>query len=588
MLEGPLKQYFGYNEFRPNQKEIISACLEGKDVLAILPTGAGKSVCYQLPALLLNKTAVVISPLISLMQDQVIALARQNISAAFLNSSLPYNEVQFVIEHLSDYRLLYVAPERFSNPEFIESLQKIPISLFAIDEAHCISQWGHSFRTDYRQLSCLKRTFPQIPIIALTATATRDVEKDIAAELSLQNPFLVRASFDRPNLLLRTERATDVPTQLLLFLAKQPKVAGIIYASTRKTVDETHALLKKEGFQVMKYHAGLSDSERSQAQHAFVHGECPIIVATVAFGMGIHKPDIRYIVHLNMPRTIEQYYQEIGRAGRDGLASECLMFYSPKEALLYDHFLEQISDDNIRKLTKAKTGKITAFCNSRLCLRKQLLSYFGEHYLLPNCQNCDRCLKDEELADDTLTAQKILSCIYRLDRPFGIKHVIDILRGMKTKPILERGHDRLSTFQLMAEWTEEDLRDRIHALIDRGYLERSAEDYPVLRWTPLSRSAARGEVRVMLRKKQERAAKKVKKELIVDYDLSLFQKLSALRRSLALAAHVPAYVVFPDKTLTEMSRTFPKSRDEFIEINGVSVAKWEKYGSAFLQIIEDH
>ncbi len=587
-LEESLKVYFGYNEFRPYQKEIIAGCLNRKDVLAILPTGAGKSICYQLPALLLDGLAVVISPLISLMQDQVVSLAKNNVSAAFLNSSLPYDEIRSVMENLSNYKLLYVAPERFSNPEFLECLQRVSVSLFAIDEAHCISQWGHSFRTDYRQLSCLKRTFPTAPIIALTATATRDVEADICSQLSLQEPIVIRASFDRPNLALRIHSKNNPDSQLLAFLKKHSGASGIVYAATRKTVDETYALLQKEGFKAGKYHAGLSDSERASAQHAFIYEECPIIVATVAFGMGIHKPDIRFIVHMDMPRSIEQYYQEVGRAGRDGMPSECLMLYSPKEAKIYDRFSEQIEDSKVRRATRAKTEKMAALCSGHSCRRKSLLRYFGEEYLQSNCEGCDICLGEDDLVDETLSAQKILSCVYRLQRPFGINYVIDVLRGSKTKAILERGHDRLSTFRLMSECSEEDLRNLIHALIDKGYLERSNGEYPVLQWSALSRSAVRGEIKIMLRKKTSSARSVRSKANLIDYDKALFDQLSRLRSSFALATKVPAFVIFPNRTLIEMAQKLPATQEALLQINGVSLAKFKKYGGAFLQAICDY
>ena len=390
-LETPLKKFFGYNHFRPDQKEIVAALLEGKDVVAILPTGAGKSVCYQLPALLLPGIAVVISPLISLMQDQVVSLAKNDLPAVFLNSSLPYPELQSAMNNLSSYKLVYVAPERFSDPNFIRCLEGTPISLFAIDEAHCISQWGHSFRPEYRQLSILKQKFPSSPIVALTATATRDVQSDIISQLAMPDPLVVKASFDCPNLTLRIYRRTDRLSQVADFLSKHPNEAGIIYAATRNSVDEIHAALQKEGFKVGKYHAGLPDAERSQAQHDFVHGECLLMVATIAFGMGIHKPDIRFVIHVDMPKSIEQYYQEIGRAGRDGLPSECLMLYSPQEMRIYKFFLEQIADDIIRRTTETKTEKMYHLCRSTSCRRKELLRYFAEKYKETNCGNCDNC-----------------------------------------------------------------------------------------------------------------------------------------------------------------------------------------------------
>jgi len=585
-LEEPLKKLFGYNEFRPNQREIVAACLEGRDVLAILPTGSGKSICYQLPALLLPGLSVVISPLISLMQDQVVALAKNGLKAAFLNSSLPQSEMQFVMNHLEDYKLLYIAPERFANEEFIQLLRKVPISLFAIDEAHCISQWGHSFRPEYRKLSLLKESFPKIPIMALTATATEDVQTDIAAQLSMKNPFVVRASFDRPNLTFRIYPKDSSSNQWLPFLAKHSNESGIIYSATRKGVDEAFEILQKKGFKAGKYHAGLSDAERMKAQHEFIYGECLIMVATVAFGMGIHKPDIRFIIHLEMPRSIEQYYQEAGRAGRDGLPSECFLLYSYEELRIYDLFLKQISDEKVRAITAEKTETMRKLCTSSACRRKNLLSYFGETYKPSHCDGCDRCLDDTEQVDATLAAQKILSCVYRLQQQFGLRHLIDVLRGMKTKTILEKGHDRLSTFHLMPECSETELRSTINALIEKGFLERTAGEYPILRWTDLSPKVTRGEIKVMLRKKIESAPKEKKPDKIeVDYEHPLFDELSRLRWKCAQESHVPAFVVFSDRALFEMCQYYPRNREDFLEINGVSFAKWDKYGDLFLNAI---
>jgi ATP-dependent DNA helicase RecQ len=582
-LEEQLKAYFGYNDFRPNQKGIVAACLSGKDVLAVLPTGAGKSICYQLPAMLMQGLTVVVSPLISLMQDQVVSLTKSGLAAAFLNSSLHYEDAQHLISHLVDYKILYVAPERFANQGFIQSLQQLPIALFAIDEAHCISQWGHSFRPDYRQLDLLKKNFPKTPIMALTATATREVEADIASQLGLKDPYMVRASFDRPNLTFRIYPKDDADKQLLRCLKKHPNQSGILYAATRNAVEETHEMLKKNGFIVGRYHAGLSEAERTQAQHDFTYGEIPLMVATVAFGMGIHKPDIRFIVHLDMPRSIEQYYQEVGRAGRDGLLAECMMLYSARELRIYDLFLKNIEDEVVRKQTEAKTKKIYSLCQSSSCRRRAILRYFGEYYERGNCEGCDQCLDDTELVDITLPAQKILSCVYRLEEKSNIKHLIDVLRGMKTKAILEKGHDRLSTFNLMPECTEMQLRHWIVVLIEKGALEEA--EGAIIKWTPQSRSFIRGETKITSREKIVAKVGERKKVIDLDYNRHLFDELSKLRKKYAEEAKVPAYVVFGDKSLMEMCRYYPRTNEEFLQINGVSAAKLEKYGDQFLSTI---
>lgn len=587
LLEDQLKSFFGYNHFRGSQKEIVTAILERKDVLAILPTGAGKSICYQLPAMLLPGITVVISPLISLMQDQVVSLFKNGLPAAFINSSLAYSDIQNILSNLNNYKLLYVAPERLADKQFIKSLQKNNVSLFAIDEAHCISQWGHAFRPDYRQLAFLKEMFPASSVVALTATATKEVEQDIQAQLAMKDPFVVRASFDRPNLTFQLLAKSNPTNQLRDFLAKHPNKSGIIYGATRKTVDETHAALTKAGFVVGKYHAGMSDAEREKGQHEFIHGDCPLMVATLAFGMGIHKPDIRFVVHTDMPRSIEQYYQEVGRAGRDGLPAECLLLYSAKELMIYDLFLKQITDPIVRKMTKAKTDKMYSLCNSSLCRRKALLSYFGETFEALNCNGCDNCLGNTELVDETVSAQKILSCVYRLQQQFGIGTVIDVLRGANTKNITERGHDQLSTYNIMSDYSEADLRYYINALIEKGFLERTEGEYPVLTLTPTSQSILKGTASFQVRK----LIKKIVERKQTDdpkYDETLYEELANLRKNYAKDLEVPAFVIFGDRSLIEMAKTYPVTKEALLQVNGVGPAKWEKFGATFLQTIQNY
>ena len=579
ILEERLKEIFGYNEFRQHQKEIIAAILDKKDVVAILPTGAGKSICYQLPAMILPGTAIVISPLISLMQDQVASLSKSGLNAAFLNSSLSAFEISQLMQNIGQYKLLYVAPERFADKQFVERLQKIPISLIAIDEAHCISQWGHSFRPEYRQLAFLKTTFPNSCLIALTATATHEVQRDIIAQLAMQSPFLVRASFDRPNLTLRIYPRKERIRQVCKFLERHPNESGIIYAATRKNVDEIYQELQDLGVACGKYHAGLSDADRTEAQHEFIYGKTPLMVATVAFGMGVHKPDIRFVIHIDMPKSIEQYYQEVGRAGRDGLPSECMMLYSAKELKIYELFLNQIEDVEVRRQTQRKTNRMFALCSSAGCRRKELLSYFGENYALGSCNSCDNCLDDAQMDDKTIEAQKVISCVYRVNQNFSAKHVIDVLRGAKTKPIYDHNHDKLSTYNLMSESSETELFSLIHSLIRTGYLQETKD---ALQWTTLTPNLIKGGAKIQVRKQLRQ---KVKKQEALTYDPILFETLSRLRRKLADEKQVPAFVVFGDKTLMELASIRPTTREAMMQINGVGPIKWEKYGQAFLEIL---
>ena len=591
ILEETLKKHFGYNSFRSYQKEIIEAVLAHKDVLAILPTGAGKSLCYQLPALIFPGTAIVISPLISLMQDQVCSLFKNGIPAAFLNSSLHYRDLVDLLSNLADYKLLYVAPERFSDPLFIEKLKGMDVSFFVIDEAHCISQWGHSFRSEYRKLSVLKEMFPTKPVMALTATATLDVEKDIATQLAMKQPTMIKGSFDRPNLTIRIHSKINPEKQLQDFLKLQKDQSGIIYASTRKGVESTYAFLQKEGYSVGRYHAGLSDEERSTSQTAFLHDQVTLMVATVAFGMGIHKPDIRFIVHMDMPKTIEQYYQEIGRAGRDGLPAECLMLFSTQDLLVYNSFLKQIEDISLKQLTKAKTERMFQLCTSPQCRRKSLLKYFGEVFPTSTCQGCDNCIDLDDRMDGTIIAQKILSCVFRMHQNFGIRLVIDVLRGSKSQPILSRRFDELSTHGLLKDVSEQEIRYYIDALIHQGYLMQTEGDYPILKWSETSKAIVEGKEVVQFKKKifkqeKERPVRSEGGRPVIEHNLVLFHALRDLRLEIARQEQVPPFVVFSDRSLQEMAAYYPQNEAEFTLINGVGPIKWIKYGEKFLDAIK--
>lgn len=584
-LEEKLKEFFGYNTFRPYQKEIIQSILDQKDVLAILPTGAGKSLCYQLPAMLTRGTAIVISPLISLMQDQVVSLYKNGISAAFLNSSLYYQDIQNVLANLPDYKLLYVAPERFSDPSFLQRIKQVDLSFFVIDEAHCISQWGHSFRPEYRNLGLLKENFPNKPIMALTATATNEVEKDIAQQLLLKDSRIVKGSFDRANLTIRISPKGKIENQLFEFIRMQKDKSGIIYAGTRKTVDSTYQELLEQGFNVGRYHAGLSDQERSSSQNAFLHDRIQIMIATVAFGMGIHKPDIRFILHLDMPRSIEQYYQEIGRAGRDGLPADCLMLFGTQDLILYKTFLEKIEDPGIKKQTKIKTDKIYNLCTSNQCRRVELLNYFGERYPFNSCSSCDNCVDEADLIDGTIISQKILSCIFRLRQNFGFTTVIDVLRGSKNQFVLERKLDLISTYGILSELTAKEVRYYIESLIHMKLLTLTEGEYPVLKWSHFSQEVIEGKKQVFFKKKTFKEVKEKEIKNTLQYNEGVFEELRQLRLEVAREEKVPPFVVFSDRSLQEMAIYFPRTEQEFTKINGVGPIKWNKFGKRFIEKI---
>ena len=586
-LKNELKKHFGYNDFRPFQEDIIKNILNQQDVVAILPTGSGKSLCYQLPAILLPGTAMVISPLIALMQDQVESLKKAGIKATFINSSMPNYEIEYTQATLNDYKLVYIAPERLAVPNFMRTLKTSQISFFVVDEAHCISQWGHSFRPEYRNLSLLKQEFADKPVSAFTATATKSVAKDITKQLLLKKPQSILGSFDRPNLTLRIERKYDWKSQLLAFLARHKEKSGIIYTTTRKKTDDIHAILLKHGLNVGKYHAGLSSIQRERSQRSFIKDDVSIMVATIAFGMGVHKPNIRYICHLDMPKNIEQYYQEIGRAGRDGLEAECLMLYGTQDLYLHNKLLQSVENEVVQTQLKRKLEQIFALCSSVNCRRTELLNYFGEENKKENCQACDNCLDEVEQIDGTIIAQKILSCVYRLNQRFGLNYVIDVLVGSKRKELLNRNHDKLSTYALLTEYSKKELKYFIMALINMGYLYITEDDYPLLKMTPKTKEILSEKKQIYFRKTKYKENKFLNKEKI-EYDLTLFKQLSCLRKEISVKEDIPPFVVFHDRTLIEMAAYFPQQEEELIKLNGVGSKKLHTYGAPFIALIKQY
>ncbi len=591
-IHDTLRQVFGLQEFRPYQQDIIEQLVNGDDAFVLMPTGGGKSLCFQLPALHRPGLGVVVSPLISLMKDQVDALQANGIRAAMYNSTLDAQQARTVLArlHNGELDLLYVAPERMMRPGFIGSLEHIPLALIAIDEAHCVSQWGHDFRPEYAALGELRQYFPDVPFIALTATADPQTRDDIVKVLGLQQARLFTTSFDRPNIRYTVLEKHRPQSQLNRFLKNRADSSGIVYALSRKRVEEIAGFLCERGFSAAAYHAGLSAQTRKDVQERFIRDEVLIVVATVAFGMGIDKPNVRFVVHYDLPRHMEGYYQETGRAGRDGLAADALLLFGTQDVATARFHLEQSANENQRRIDSHKLNSMVGFAESLTCRRRVLLGYLGER-METDCGNCDICLDPPERYDATEAARKVLSCVYRVGQSFGIKHVVDVLRGADNERIRKFNHERLTTYGIGMEHSAAEWLSIVRQLIHRGYLIQDIATFSVLKLTPQASRLLRAEETLELARPrlQEKPAKKKRKagpvaELNED-DLRLFETLRELRKQLAAEQGVPPYIIFGDAALLEMSRERPSSDEQFLEINGVGQVKLERHGRTFLEAI---
>jgi ATP-dependent DNA helicase RecQ len=582
-----LKEIFGFHAFRPNQEEIIQAVLEMRDVFAVMPTGGGKSLCYQLPAHLMKGTCLVISPLISLMKDQVDAAVETGQKAAYLNSSLSQSEKSAVMQKLSSgsLDLIYVAPERFSTESFLRILDMIDISFAAIDEAHCISEWGHDFRPDYLSLAIITQRFPHVPVAAFTATATRRVQEDIIFRLSLRNPLVVRASFNRPNLFYRVVPRNSANRQILQFLKERKNEAGIIYRTTRKAVEKTADFLKRRGIRALPYHAGLADETRKINQEAFNKDEIQVIVATIAFGMGIDKSNVRFILHGDLPKNMEGYYQETGRAGRDGEPAECLLLFSRGDIPKIRYFIEQMEDEGERSRSLKNLHTMAAYADVNACRRRQILAYFDERYPEENCGTCDVCTGTIEKTGATVDAQKALSAMASTGQRFGAMHIVDIVTGADTQKVRSLGHHKLKTYGAGQDQDKRYWRGIIDDLLAQEFIAKTGGQYPTLYLTEKASGIISGSTEFFtLRRKEKKRAQKRTIEA-AKYPSSLFERLRGLRLSLARKKGVPPYVVFSDKTLREMAAVCPTTNIDLLSITGVGAHKLKHYGKLFLDEI---
>ncbi|MDW7728053.1 MAG: DNA helicase RecQ [Candidatus Methanoperedens sp.] len=615
-----LQKYFGYTHFRPLQKDIINDVLSGKDTFVLMPTGGGKSLCFQLPALLMHGMTVVVSPLISLMKDQVDTLSANGIGAAYLNSTLSYSQIQEIKSSITSssnpIKILYIAPERLMMTDTLNLLKSANVNMFAIDEAHCISEWGHDFRPEYRKLNTLREKFPSTPVIALTATATPKVRNDIVSELKFKGHSTYVAGFDRKNLFYRVKPKKDAYAQLLQYLKNNRGKSGIIYCHSRKTVDALSNKLNRAGFVASPYHAGLSDKVRAKNQEMFIRDDIQIIVATVAFGMGIDKPNVRFVVHYDLPKNLESYYQETGRGGRDGLECECILYFSHGDRYKIEYFINQMGRKQERDIALTQLRDMIDYCESNSCRRKVLLKYFGEDIPDDNCKSCDVCLEPKEMFDCTDAAKKLLSCVEDLDQRFGMNYVIDVLVGARTKKIIASRHTRLKTYGTGCEYSKSQWQSIAREMVQSGALGVVGARYPLLKLNPKSK-AILGDIesihitkpasdKVSVRENRvstflnppesgtksmpKSNTRSISRSIAIKTnapDSELFGKLKVLRKKLANNANLPPYIIFADTSLRQMAVMRPKTPQEFLKITGVAELKLKKYGSAFLAEITD-
>lgn len=595
-----LKEYFGHDSFREGQDRITDSLLGGHDVLGIMPTGAGKSICYQVPALMFDGITIVVSPLISLMKDQVSALVQSGVAAAYINSSLTHAQYLKVLQNTESgkYKIIYVAPERLCAPAFLGICRNLNISMVAVDEAHCVSQWGQDFRPSYLKIPDFIDALNSRPVVgAFTATATGAVRDDIKTLLRLVSPLVVTTGFDRPNLFFSVMQPKNKSIELMKLIKERKNESGIVYCSTRKAVEEVCELLQKNGFAATRYHAGLDENERRRNQDDFVYDRTAIMVATNAFGMGIDKSNVSFVIHYNMPKNMESYYQEAGRAGRDGRSADCILLYSAKDVRT-NQFLINNSEPNpdltedeqeeVRRRDRERLKQMTFYCTTHKCLRKFILEYFGDKGP-ERCEKCSNCLSNHENTDITVDAQKIMSCVARTGQRYGKKAICDVLRGSKNERLISAGLSRQSTYGIMADCPEKRLRDIIDHLCENGYMTAQGDEYPILKLAPKSCGVLTGQetLRMMLEIPQKKKAAAVKDALLPPADEKLLAALKDLRKSLAMRQSIPAYVVFTDATLIDMCRLKPKTQEEFMEVSGVGQAKSQRYGEVFLAVIAE-